>query len=63
MHVGDGLCEPTEMVDVVEDCGYFTPSGYIDLWAESITWIGNSMAFCNIPPSSGAPPVKHFNVS
>ncbi|KAK3567564.1 hypothetical protein QTP86_020030, partial [Hemibagrus guttatus] len=34
---GDGVCEEFERGFSVQDCGFFTPNGFIDQWASSAT--------------------------
>lgn len=34
---GDGVCEEFERGYSVQDCGFFTPNGFIDQWASSAT--------------------------
>ncbi|KAF3698917.1 Pappalysin-2 [Channa argus] len=34
---GDGVCEEFERGSSVQDCGYFTPLGYMDQWASTAT--------------------------
>uniref|UniRef100_A0ACB8F330 Pappalysin-2 n=1 Tax=Sphaerodactylus townsendi TaxID=933632 RepID=A0ACB8F330_9SAUR len=33
VYEGDGLCEPFEITNSIEDCGHYTPKEYIDQWA------------------------------
>ncbi|TSM20240.1 Pappalysin-2 [Bagarius yarrelli] len=34
---GDGVCEEFEKGSSVQDCGFFTPNGFLDQWASSAT--------------------------
>ncbi|KAM9325895.1 pappalysin-1 [Gastrophryne carolinensis] len=36
-HDGDGVCEEFERMTSIKDCGVYTPNGFVDQWASSVT--------------------------
>ena len=36
-HEGDGKCEEFEKKTSIKDCGFYTPEGFDDQWALSVT--------------------------
>lgn len=56
-HEGDGICESSERESNVKDCGFFTPSGFLDQWASSVH-ISKDMLRADCPPEAilGPPP-------
>lgn len=61
-HQGDGVCEKSELELVVEDCGYHTPPGFLDQWAERIeTFPGLNSPICPVNSMAGPPKTLRCN--
>ncbi|XP_005937051.1 pappalysin-2 [Haplochromis burtoni] len=52
---GDGVCEEFERSSSVQDCGYFTPLGYIDQWASTATASHQDRTRCPAHAATGEP--------
>uniref|UniRef100_A0A3B4FZG4 Pappalysin 2 n=1 Tax=Pundamilia nyererei TaxID=303518 RepID=A0A3B4FZG4_9CICH len=52
---GDGVCEEFERSSSVQDCGYFTPLGYIDQWASIATASHQDRTRCPAHAATGEP--------
>eukprot|EP00064_Thunnus_orientalis_P002454 superscaffoldBa00000181_g2461 len=52
---GDGVCEEFERGSSVQDCGYFTPLGYIDQWASTATASHQDPNLCPADAATGEP--------
>ncbi|CAM1300175.1 Uncharacterised protein g2630 [Pycnogonum litorale] len=49
MHVGDGICEDFEKNSDGLDCGFHTPDGFVDQWADSIGASNEEFRTMSIP--------------
>ncbi|TMS09610.1 Pappalysin-2 [Larimichthys crocea] len=54
---GDGVCEEFERGSSVQDCGYFTPLGYIDQWASTATASHHDPNHCPAHAATGEPSI------
>ncbi|XP_034038636.1 pappalysin-2 [Thalassophryne amazonica] len=52
---GDGVCEEFERGSSVQDCGYFTPLGYMDQWASTATASHQDVKGCPAHAATGEP--------
>ncbi|KAL0966049.1 hypothetical protein UPYG_G00290160 [Umbra pygmaea] len=52
---GDGVCEDFERASSVQDCGYFTPHGYIDQWASTAAASHQDQRRCPALAATGEP--------
>lgn len=52
---GDGVCEDFERGSSVQDCGYFTPLGYMDQWASTATASHQDPNHCYAYAATGEP--------
>ncbi|XP_028987725.1 pappalysin-2 [Betta splendens] len=55
---GDGICEEFERVSSVQDCGYFTPLGYMDQWASTATASHQDPKRCPAHAATREPPLS-----
>ncbi|XP_015273228.1 PREDICTED: pappalysin-2 [Gekko japonicus] len=58
VHEGDGLCEPFEITNSVEDCGLYTPKEYIDQWASEAYASHQDQKACPVSLVTGEPLVR-----
>ncbi|XP_051893074.1 pregnancy-associated plasma protein A, pappalysin 1a isoform X3 [Pristis pectinata] len=45
-HDGDGVCEDFEKKTSVQDCGLYTPNGFMDQWANNVTVSHHDDQYC-----------------
>uniref|UniRef100_A0A8C0INQ4 Pappalysin 2 n=1 Tax=Chelonoidis abingdonii TaxID=106734 RepID=A0A8C0INQ4_CHEAB len=58
VHEGDGVCEPFERRSSIQDCGLYTPKGYMDQWAAQAYSSHQDKKSCPVSMVTGEPVVK-----
>ncbi|CAM4603160.1 unnamed protein product [Caretta caretta] len=58
VHEGDGVCEPFERRSSIQDCGLYTPKGYMDQWAAQAYTSHQDKKSCPVSMVTGEPVVK-----
>ncbi|XP_078791697.1 pappalysin-2 isoform X3 [Oryzias latipes] len=53
---GDGVCEEFEQGSSIQDCGFFTPLGYLDQWATAASASHQDPHHCPASAVTGEPP-------
>uniref|UniRef100_A0A8C9U8J2 Pregnancy-associated plasma protein A, pappalysin 1a n=1 Tax=Scleropages formosus TaxID=113540 RepID=A0A8C9U8J2_SCLFO len=52
---GDGMCEDFERETSVRDCGLYTPSGFLDQWAQTVEASHEERLYCPAEVAAGYP--------